>query len=264
MTEKEYRAHPAISRSDLWRLRESPEKFRYYMGNPPEPTPALIFGQAVHKLLLQPEGFDAEFAVMPDIDRRTKAGREAYEAFLEESEGKTVITAADYEKAAAMVEKCLAAPFVEQLLSGAREEPIFWTDELTGEKCKCRPDALTEIGEDLVIADYKTCTDASTDAFMKDAFRYGYHLQAAMYSEGVLKTTGRMPLFVFIAQEKSPPYAVNVMQADNVMTDYGYDVFWTLMGLYHRCKESGKWYGYNGRDDVINNLSLPAWAVKGE
>lgn len=34
MTEREYRAHPAISRSQLWKLRESPEKFRYYEDNP--------------------------------------------------------------------------------------------------------------------------------------------------------------------------------------------------------------------------------------
>ena len=30
MTEKEYRQHPAISRSELWHIRESPEKFKWY------------------------------------------------------------------------------------------------------------------------------------------------------------------------------------------------------------------------------------------
>ena len=61
MTEKEYREHPAISRSELWKIRESPEIFKYYKENPEEPTPALIFGQAFHKLALQPESFFDEF-----------------------------------------------------------------------------------------------------------------------------------------------------------------------------------------------------------
>ena len=34
MTEKEYRSHPAISRSELWKIRESPEKFKYLKENP--------------------------------------------------------------------------------------------------------------------------------------------------------------------------------------------------------------------------------------
>lgn len=262
MTEKEYRSAPAVSRSDLWLLRESPEKFRYFRDNPPEPTPALLFGQMVHKLLLLPDEFDGAFAVAPEADRRTKDGRAAWEAFCAEAGGRTVVTAADYQKAAEMAAKCLSEPFVGQLLSGGREVPFFWTDELTGEKCKCRADALTEAGGSLVIADYKSCADAGTDAFMRDAVRYGYHFQAAMYSEGVEKSTGRKPLFVFIAQEKTPPYAVNVLQADPVFVQAGYDVFRELLGIYHYCRTTDNWYGYTGRDGIINNLSLPAWMAK--
>ena len=55
MTEKEYREHPAISRSELWKLMESPQKFKWEKEHPETPTPALIFGQAFHKLVLQPE-----------------------------------------------------------------------------------------------------------------------------------------------------------------------------------------------------------------
>ena len=49
MTEKEYREHPAVSRSELWRISESPEKFKFYRDNPQEPTPTLIFGQLFHR-----------------------------------------------------------------------------------------------------------------------------------------------------------------------------------------------------------------------
>ena len=39
MTEKEYRRHPAISRSELWHIRESPEKFKWYREHPEQPSP---------------------------------------------------------------------------------------------------------------------------------------------------------------------------------------------------------------------------------
>lgn len=262
MTEKEYRSHPAISRSALWRMHDSPEKFKYYRDNPPEPAPALLFGQVVHKLLLQPEDFDSEFVVAPEVDRRTKDGRAAWNDFLTASGGKGVITLDMYQTALEMTEKARTAPYVAKLLNGQREVPFFWTDEMTGEECKCRVDVITDIGENLIIVDYKSCNDASTDGFMRDTVKYGYDLQAAVYSEGVEKNTGRKPLFVFIAQEKQPPYAVNILQSDEPFVKHGYDLFREYLGMYHYCRTTDNWFGFMGRDGIINNLSLPAWMLK--
>lgn len=262
MTEREYRQQPAISRSELWRMHESPEKFKYYRENPPEPTPALLFGQVVHKLLLQPETFNDDFAIAPNVDRRTKDGKEAYNAFLTASEGKGIVTPDVYETAQRMAQKALQEPLVQKLLAGKKEVPFFWTDEDTGIDCKCRVDCLTEIGDNLIIVDYKSCTDASNDSFMRDAMKYGYTLQAAMYSDGVEKNLGRTPLFVFIVQEKTEPYSLNILQAEEAFVRYGYDLFREYLGIYKYCMETGNWYGPLGRDGIINTLSLPAWAAK--
>ena len=264
MTEKEYRSHPAISRSDLWKIRESPEKFRYYMDNPQEPTPALLFGQVVHKLLLQPSTFSNDFIVMfPGVDRRTKAGKEVYAEFLELAGERTIVPSEVYQTAEKMVTKAIDEPFVSKLLSGVHEKEYFWTDEMTGEDCKCRVDAEVVVGSNLYVIDYKSANDASTDAFMRDAIKYGYHFQAAMYSDGVEHNTGVKPIFVFIVQEKNPPYSVNILQADEAFVLNGYDVFRELIGTYHYCKETGNWFGYMGREGIINTLNLPAW-MKGE
>lgn len=264
MTEKEYRAHPAISRSELWKLNESPEKFKWYKDHPEKPTPALLFGQVVHKLLLEPKGFDAEFAVAPEVDKRTKSGREEYNAFLTANDGKGIVTAEMFQAALEMAEKARSEPFVRKLLNGEHEKPYFWTDEVTQEDCKCRVDCITDIGGKPYIIDYKTCADASNDAFMRDAIRFGYHVQAAMYSDGVEHNIGTKPTFVFIAQEKTAPYAVNIFQADKAFVQYGVDVYRELMGIYHYCKTNDKWYGYLGREQIINNLQLPAWMAKND
>ena len=262
MTEKEYREHPAISRSELWKFRESPQKFKYAKEHPPEPTPALLFGQVFHKLVLEPETFSEEFIAAPEIDRRTKDGKAAWQEFLQAAEGKSVIDAGTLQHAAEMVEALQAVPFAVRLLDGAHETPFFWQDSMTGEACKCRTDCLCTKFSRPVIVDLKTANDASTEAFTRDAVKYGYDLQAAMYSEGVEANIGAAPLFVFIVVEKAPPYAVNIFQADELFVLRGQMLYREYLSEYHYCKQTGNWYGYLGKDNQVNNLALPVWLAK--
>lgn len=263
MTNAEYRSHPAISRSELFKIGKSPLHFKYERENPPLPSNALLFGQAFHKLALEPDDFENEFAIIPNIDRRTKEGRTLWESWSEENRGKTFIT---FDDSVNCMEMCIAlksnrhaAALIEQ---GQHEKPFFWTDELTGEECKCRPDILAEFNGVPIIADLKSCASADTESFAKDVVKYGYDLQAYMYSEGVKANTGKDYQFVFIAVEKTPPYAVNVMQADKYILMRGEALFREYIGTYHDCKESGNWWSYNGHFGNINILSLPAYLRK--
>lgn len=262
MTESEYRAHPAISRSALFKITESPEKFRYYMDHPEEPTPALLFGQFFHKMVLQPETLWDEFIVAPQLDRRTKSGKEEYASFLDAAKDKTVVTEEMLVQATEMAASLDRSPYARRLLDGMRETPRFWTDDLTGEACKCRTDCETEVNGMPFIVDLKSAASADTDSFMREAIKYGYDMQAAMYCEGVRANTSRSCGFIFIVVEKNPPYAVNILQADDILIRRGYDLFRELIGIYHDCKETGNWYGYLGRYNMINNLSLPSWLAK--
>lgn len=262
MTEAEYRRHPAISRSELWRIHESPQKFQYFKEHPEDPTLALLFGQVFHKMALEPDTFLNEFAVMPDIDRRTKEGKQRLAEFLEQAENKTVAPSEMYEQAQAMCAALTAVSFAQKLLNGSREVPFFWVDELTGEECKCRVDCLNTQYSQPIVVDVKSATDASTDVFIRDAIKYGYDFQAAMYSEGVSKHLQQKPLFVFIVVEKTPPYAVNILQADELLLKRGRNIFRDCIETYHDCKMSGNWYGYLGKNNQINTLALPAWLAK--
>lgn len=188
MTEREYREHPAISRSELWWINRSPEFFQYRKNNPPEQTQALHFGTVAHKLLLEPQDFDADFAVAPMVDRRTKVGKEMWEQFCADSFGRTVVDAATYEQAKGMTDVALQNPLVQDLLEGEHETPFFWTDPDTGVACKCRLDSWHRDEQGVpVIVDYKTTTDASYRAFLRDVVNYGYFFQSAMYSEGLIQ-----------------------------------------------------------------------------
>lgn len=262
MTEAEYRKHQAISRSELWNIRKSPQKFQYYRENPPTPTPALLFGQLFHKMALEPTDVWNEFAVAPDVNKRTKEGKEQWKQFLDLNDEKSIVTKEMVEQASAMCAAINNEPLAVKLLYGEHEKPFFWLDELTGEECKCRADCLNTSYSQPIIVDVKSTTDASTDGFMRSAINYGYDFQAAMYSEGTSKNIGQNPLFVFIAVEKEPPYAVNIFQADELLLQHGYDLFREYIGIYHDCKVSDNWYGYLGKLNQINTLALPAWLAK--
>lgn len=262
MTDREYRKHPAISRSELFKIKESPEKFKYYQEHPEAPTPSLIFGQLLHSMVLQPETTQELFAAAPQLDRRTKEGKAAYAIFEEEAVDKTIVSADMVAQAAEMCAALDANEFVRKLLKGKKEVEFFWNDELTGEECKCRIDCLSEVGDNLVIVDLKSTDNAETEAFMRSAIKYGYDFQSAMYSKGVEINTGKKPIFVFIAIEKNPPYSINILQADELFIRRGYDIFRELIGVYHDCKTTGNWYGYLGKFNAINSLSLPAYLAK--
>lgn len=262
MTEKEYRSHPAISRSELLKIRESPQKFRYYKDNPEEPTPTLLFGQLFHKMLLEPQTVWDEFAIAPNFDRRTKAGKDAWIEFCEKNGEKILVTADMAKQAELMCDSVLSEPLAKKLLAGEHEKPFFWTDELTGEQCKCRADVFNTAFSKPIVVDVKSTADASNDGFMHSAVKYGYDFQSAFYTEGISKNIGEKPLFVFIAVEKDPPFAVNILQADEIFMRRGYDLFREYIGIFHDCKQTGNWYGYLGKLNQINNLALPSWLAK--
>ena len=251
MTNKEYREHKGISRSELNIIRtKSPMHFKYAVENPEEEeSSALLEGRAAHKMVLEPETFLDEFAISPKVDRRTAAGKEAYAAFIAENEGKDIITEEQMEKYKAMEAAIRQNPMAEKLLKGEHERSFFWTDAETGEVCKVRPDCLTEVDGKKYIVDYKTTSSCADYEFEKSVRKYGYKFQAGMYREGVFQNTFDEYGFAFVAQEKTAPYAVRVYFCDEEFIRQGYEQFKQALYTYHYCKEHDEWVGYG--DDYL-------------
>lgn len=265
-TNREYHENKEyISKSRLAKMSVCPEYFKWCEENPEEPSEALIVGSAFHKIVLEPSDFDKEFAVCPLLDKRTKQGKVEYEAFLEQSGGRQIITQEQYETISAMRDKILSNKYCRALLKGTAEQSFYFIDELTNEKCKCRPDTYRQIGDKIVIIDLKSCVSADTDSFMRDVAKYAYDLQSYMYRLGVSIELG-VPIekvdFVFVAIEKKAPYLMNILQADENVAQRGEQLFREYIGKYHECKETNNWYGYNGFSGGINNLSLPKYLLK--
>ena len=245
MTNKEYRQHSGISRSDLMKFKKSPLHYKYAKENPEEEqSPALIFGSAAHKYILEREDFESEFVVAPNVDKRTKEGKTIWAEFVENSGDRMVISVDDFEKIREMAAAVDAHPIASDLIKGQHEVSLFWTDAETGEECKVRPDCIHKDENGVVIVDYKTTASCENGAFEKSCRKYGYKLQSGMYREGYFQNFFEDAGFVFIAQEKEAPYAVRVYACTDEYMSEGYDEYRALLGLYHECKKLDKYPGY--------------------
>ena len=260
MTNAEYRKKEGISSSDLKTMMKSMATWKYYKDHPEEnDSEAFLFGRAYHKLMLEPDDFDNEFIVSPKFDRRTKEGKVAYEDFLKKSEGKEVINEETYQKLLEMQIALYNTPFVKLLIKGEHEKSFFWEDKETGIKCKCRPDSFGKVKDQYICVDLKTTNDAETDRFMKDALKFGYDIQAYHYCQGLEDAYKNPFKFIFIAQEKTAPYLVNVLEADEYFMASGKELRNTLLSKYKECLETGIYEGYMTENSGINSLSVPGW-----
>ena len=237
----------AIRRSDLWHINKSPLHFRYWMDSEHEKTDALRFGAAAHKYILEPFDFWNEYLLAPDVNRRTKDGREVWANFCEvmERSGKDYITAEEYKVIADMADEIGNNDLAARLLTGKHEQVFVWVDTDTGEKCKVKADVVTEYDGRPFLVDYKTTVSCEDGHFERDAKKYGYQFQAGMYSEAYFQTEYEECGFAFVAQEKAPPYAVRVSLCSPEWIKRGYDKFRELIGIYHECSEADNWPGYD-------------------
>lgn len=260
ITNAEYRKREGISASDLKRMMKSMATWKYEKDHPEETdSPAFKFGRAYHKLMLEPDDFDNEFIVSPKFDRRTKEGKEAAAAFEKQAEGKEIIDEETYQTLLEMQTALYETPFVKLLIKGEHEKSFFWTDEETGIKCKCRPDSFGQVKDQYICVDLKTTTTAETDKFMRGSLKFGYDIQAAHYCSGLESIFKKPFKFVFIAQEKTAPYLVNVLEADEYFMQNGSDLRLGLLKKYKECVAADKWPGYMDENSKINSLSVPAW-----
>ncbi|MEI6747368.1 MAG: PD-(D/E)XK nuclease-like domain-containing protein [Methylococcaceae bacterium] len=254
LTDAEYFAHSAINCSGLKLISsKTPLHFKHQQTAPRKETAAMTIGSAVHCAVLEPEHFAQRYIVAPDVDKRTKAGKEAW-AELEAS-GKVVLSHADFMMVSSIATSVMNHPTASKLLTGgAAEVAVF--GEIDGVPAKCKCDYLRE---GVAIIDLKTTDDAGD--FSRSVSKWGYHQQAAWYQDVMISIGQPVRAFIFVVVEKSAPYAVATYELSEEWIEIGRQQNQRALSLFKNCTESGKWFGYG---EGIEMLSPPAWATRQE
>ena len=257
MPNADYHASPAISKSGLDKIAKSPAHYRAAKEAPAETTDAMVIGSAFHDYILLPEIFQTAYTVLPeDFNGRTKDGKSYLETI--KASGQTILKAEWLKDIQGMAAAVAAHPKAAALLSGGHSEvSMFWQDANTGLDCRCRPDHINPAG---IIVDLKSTLDASPAAFAKSCANLRYHVQDAFYSEGYYQAAGTWPRgFVFIAVEKTAPYAVACYTLDDVAKEKGRELYRQDLQTLHAAQANNRWTAYSQK---IETLTLPAWAFK--
>lgn len=275
-----YHGSLGISRSGLMEFKKSPYHYWYKYINPERKpsycTPAMLLGELVHALVLEPQHFaeryifPQELEAMPPEVRLKDVGKEQYEQvkaarkevqdrnnalreeFKKTAEGKQIITLAMYQEAAHYADSVLKEPTAKALFTGVEvEKSIYFTHKGTGLQCKVRPDAW--IGG--VVTDLKTCKDASFDAFQRAAVGSGYFIQAAMIKQALASIGIELQKFLFYCIEKSEAAPCTYYELDFDTLERAENEYNNLMHGIAYCMENNRWGAYQPQV-----LTYPAWA----
>lgn len=277
-TEEWTNAKGYISKSGLKKIKQSPAHYKF--GEPFVETPALIEGRMYHTFVLEPDKFEKEYYIFDDsvvcgalIAKGAKSPRATndYKTWKEGefnfADGKIMIEKSDADKMKAMKERLFSHPYAKMMLTnGIAEQGMLGELETTCGTIGVK--LITDYRKDKkhVVVELKTAADASLQGFTRDAAKFDYHIDAAFYADMLeLYYNDKRPVqFVFIAQEKTKPYAFNLFEASPQFIGQGRYEYEMLLQLYKYCFDNDKWPGYQcfcPNKYGLLELNLPKWAI---
>lgn len=253
LSDADYFGHKAVSQSNLKEILKSPAHYRARLEEKQVTTPAMILGSAIHAAILEPEIFDQNYTFI-EMDKRTKQFKE----FQEANKNKIILNIDDRNKIEGIRNSCLnhgiAKRFFEKTDSNLIEQAGFW--ECQEVKCKGKFDVVNIDAR--VCVDLKTTESANEKDFIKSIINFKYDFQAAFYSIGLEKIFKEKFDFIFVAVEKTPPYAVNLFELDSDALWKATDKVNESLLVLKSCLESNEFPSY---PPLINKITLPKWSI---
>lgn len=217
------------------------------------------FGHAAHREVL---GVGEEIVPVDADGWRTKAAKE--QAAAARAAGKVPLLVKDHTTVQAMAKALREHEWASALFtpgSGQAEVSTFWRDPDTGVMCRARHDWLRHPNSSgrLLCVDYKSSHSVEPGALRKAAAANGWYLQAPFYLDGVQALGldgGQGAAFLFVAQEKTPPYLITVVELDWAALETGRAQNRKAREIFRACTETGHWPSYASAPITV---SLPPW-----
>ena len=238
----------ALNYSGAKELLKSPAHYQAYLNQEREETKALRMGSLIHCAVLQPEALNEKFITAPEVDRRTKEGKETYAAF--QSSLKPGMTVVSVEESAECHLIASHAKLALQRMGVTFDKTEFmFTTDYNGVQLKCAIDGVA--GD--YLWDLKTTEDASPAGILKAIRAYRYNLQAYFYRLCYETAYGRRMLgFRFLFIEKQPPYATAVVEIGPELMSYAVADFEKALQTYRECTTLNDWPAYGDDIQVID------------
>lgn len=254
-----------------------PAKFAHERENGRPDKVVFDEGRAAHLLVL---GVGMDVAVIPTNPNSGKWDTNALKAEVEAARaaGLTPLKPEQWQKTQDMAAALKDHPNAVAALVGEHERAIFWTDAETGVTCRTMLDVLPPRRDSgrLILADYKSAASVEPDALARAMADFGQAQQAAWCMAGVealgLCEPGQAG-FVFVCQERQPPYLVELFYPDAMALYVGHGRNRRALRLFAECERRGIWPGYSATDTWLSTgrwpdddepfpLALPVWVER--
>lgn len=243
ISDKEYDALEGINFSKLKHFLDSPYHFKKNLEKKQddEEKSALKIGLAVHCLSLTPELFGDKFAVAIPCDRRTKEGKLMWQEFISMNEGKTVLSAEEFDVVANCFKAITANPYFKFVTDG---DEVFFeaggSAEIYGSKVKGRVDLFNKSKN--IILDIKTCSEIpNVDNIRKAIYKHKYHMQAFIYKSIVDSCFDTNAEFVFLFIDKKNFNSVGLAKLGKEFFNRAGEQLNDVLCRYENCKHNDVW-----------------------
>lgn len=252
-----YRSWDAPSMSIL-KSGETALDMRYAMDHPSVSTREQIVGTALHWAFFEPGRMAERCIDAPTVNKRRPSEREDLAKFYADNPDKLILEGDERAQIEAWANALREHPAASYLidLPGESEVSILWRDKETGEYVKGRLDRLPNDGP---IIDLKTCAAITDRALDSAVEKFGYHFQAACYSEGVEAVGRGARDFIHVWLLKEPPYHVRVRRLERDWILAGQVKYRKALRIYAEARKSGNWTGYS---DQIEPHYAPSWIIR--
>ena len=245
----DYQAIKAINISSLKELKKSPEHFRSAIDYPREASEAQVLGSALHRMILEPDLFENDYYVLPNIDRRTKAGKEQYTSIVEANLNLTPIPEADYKVLQGTYKSFQKSPNWSTLYQTKHLVEQPFTFNWLGVECKGQADMICEASGEYALVDLKTTSNFF--GFKHEIKKYGYLDQLAWYGKGLELNGMQMSKYYLVAIEKSYPYKIAVWKIQKEVINHSMLANEKLLLEYKARCEHEDW-----TSDLVYNFGL--------
>lgn len=240
-TRQEYEAIDALNQTSAKLLLKAPAKYAHDKANPRKDSKALREGIMTHAAVLDPEAF-AKFKPEPEVDKRTKEGKEVHAYWASTLQPDDIRCKADeYDNALSYADAVKAAMARYNIVPVATEV-MLKADYMVPIK-----GSLDLIAEDGYIYDIKTTAEEATpkgfgrQLIWSDDFK----LQAAWYLLLCKLNFGVRPKgFRFLVVEKEAPFLTAVFELHPDLIAEGETLMMSAIKAYEVCKSFNEWPAY--------------------
>jgi len=220
--------------------------------------PAYFLGSLIHEFFLEPEEFNKNYYCLDQkVDKRTKEGKAIYNGYLDQSEGRKLVSYEDH-----LILKGLETNLNDKSLpmSVLAKEYLVGEAELShylnydGVDVRVRPDLLG----DGFISDIKSASFNYTDGFGAKQFNshvwnFAYNLQAVFYSDMLSIDPDN---FKFIWMEKNYPFRIVVTTLNNKQINDGRKAYKYAINEWKHYLETGEENRFKDNDLLFDGSLL--------